>query len=324
MRKKDIMWVQGHPINVEDEYISLTNMVSFKGSEVRPADIIRNWLNNKGTIEFLGTWEALNSKIFNVLGFQHVKDNIDTMPTLSVKSWIEYTGAIGIYSKEGKQGGTFAHKDIAFEFGSYISPIFKLYLIKEFQRLKEIESNANNIEWNVRRLLSKAHYHIQTDAVKNHKLPALNWPQEKHYLAYAEEGDILNLALFGFTARQWREANVDLAAKGHNVREYASINELAVMANLEGINAEMIKQKIPFNTRLESLREIAQEQLKVLERMAPQNALRKNIEGEFQPVIDKKAIFPEKTVRPPDSEISDFNKKLKKALNHNPKEDKNQ
>ncbi|MBS1771212.1 MAG: KilA-N domain-containing protein [Bacteroidetes bacterium] len=322
MRKKDVIRVQGYPVNVEDDYISLTDMVKSKGDDARPADVIRNWLNTKNTIEFLGTWEALNSNIFNVLGFQHVKDNFNEMPTLSVKSWIENTGAIGIYSKEGKTGGTYAHKDIAFEFGSYISPIFKLYLIKEFQRLKEIESNANNIEWNVRRLLAKAQYHVQTDAVKKYKLPLSKLPEDKLFLVYAEEGDILNLALFGFTARQWREANPELAIKGQNAREYASINELSVMQSLEGINADMIKQNLPFDERLERLREIAKEQLQVLDRIAPHNNLRKNADGEFQPFLgtDRKGMFPAKPMVKKEEQLSDFDSKLKKALNHNPKD----
>lgn len=325
MRKRELIQVQGFPINVEDEYISLTDMVRTKGDDVRPADIIRNWLNTKTTIDFLGTWEAINSNIFNVLGFQHVKNNINESAALSVKSWVEQTGAIGIYSKEGKNGGTFAHKDIAFEFGSHVSPIFKLYLIKEYQRLKEIESNSQNIEWNVRRILSKAHYHIQTDAVKRYKVPLSNLPAEKIGLAYAEEGDILSLALFGFTARQWREANIELAAKGYNVREFASINELTVLQSLEGINADMMKQNIPFAERLYKLREIAKEQLSVLERIFPQNNLRKNSDGDFQPRLntDDKKMFPSKpAIQKGDDpeELSSFNKSLKKAIENNPKD----
>lgn len=247
------------------DYISLTNMVESKRDETRPADMIGRWLNTHTTIDILGAWEYINSNIFNLSEFRHAKENLNEPPELSIKSWVEATDAVGIYSKEGRtSGGTFAHRDIAFEFGAYISPVFKLYLVKEFQRLKELESNSGNIEWNVRRLLSKAHYHIQKDAVKNYRIPAKEIPQNLEYLAYAEEGDILNLTMWGFIARQWREANIDLAAKNHNVREYGSIDELTVLSSSEGINAQMIKENIDFNTRLKKLCEITKEQMKHL------------------------------------------------------------
>jgi hypothetical protein len=290
MKKIDTIKVQGFSVNVQDDYICLTDMAKADGNEARAADTIRNWLNNKSTIEFLGTWEAINSTIFNVLGFQHVKENIGNAPAISVKSWVQATGAIGIYSKEGKYGGTYAHKDIAFEFGTAISPAFKLYLIKEFQRLKEFENNAGNIEWNVRRLLSKANYVIQTDAVKNYKIPTLNIDADRAYLAYAEEGDILNLALYGFTAKQWREANIELSAKGLTVRDFSSINELMVLTTLEGINAEMIKSGISFEDRLIKLRQISSEQLGTLNKVNGEFGMRKNKDGEF--VSPHMANFP--------------------------------
>lgn len=318
-----IMRVQGFPIALDKEdYICLTDMAKVEGDESRAADIIKNWLRTRATIEFLGTWEAINNPtLFNVVEFDHFRKSAG-LPTftMSVSNWVEKTGAIGIYTKQGKYGGTYAHKDIAFEFGSAISPAFKLYLIKEFQRLKEIESNAGNIEWNVRRLLSKAHYHIQTDAVKNYKIPMLQIPQIREHIAYAEEGDILNLALFGFTAKQWREANVDLALKGFNAREYASINELIVIGSLESINAEMIKGNVPFNKRLDKLKSIAQDQLKTLDRISPQNSMRKNIDGEFHPTLDKKGMFPKKAFPKTNKQLSDFDSKLKTALNFNPKD----
>lgn len=294
VKKIETIRVQGYPVNVEEDYICLTDMAKADGNGAKPDDIIRNWLRTKSTIDFLGTWEAINNPNFKPVefdGFRKSSGNQDF--AISVQSWVDKTDAIGIFSRRGKNGGTYAHKDIAIEFGSAISPAFKLYLIKEFQRLKEIESNANNIEWNVRRLLSKAQYVIQTDAVKNYKIPALNIPQDKQSLAYAEEGDILNLAMFGFTARQWREANVGLAAAGHNVREYASINELAVLSTLEGMNAEMIKANISFDNRLQQLTQIAKDQLSVLERIHPQNTMRKAIDGSFHPA-PKTGMFPAK------------------------------
>lgn len=294
VKKVETIRVQGHPVNVEEDYICLTDMAKAGNDASRAADIIKNWLRNKSTIEFLGTWEAINNPSFKVVKFDHFKQKSGNHEVaISVQEWVDQTDAIGIFSRAGRNGGTYAHKDIAIEFGSAISPAFKLYLIREFQRLKEIESNANNIEWNMRRLLSKSQYVIQTDAIKNYKIPTLSIPQDKEHLAYAEEGDILNLAMFGFTARQWREANVDLAAKGHNVREFASINELIVLSSLEGINAEMIKENIPFNDRLQKLTKAAKDQLATLERIYPQNTLRKSVDGTFDPA-PQTGMFPAK------------------------------
>ncbi len=207
------------------------------------------------------------------------------------------TDASGIYTRKGKTGGTYAHRDIAFEFGTAISPVFKLNLIKEYQRLKEAENNVNNVEWNVRRVLAKAQYHIQTDAVKDYKIPNLGIPEDRHWLAYAEEGDILNVALFGFTAKQWREKNVELAARGFNARHYASVNELTVMSTLEALNAEMIKDAIPFKERFEKLRRVAKDHLAVLDKHDFEKSWRRTIDGTFAPVFkrigDSGDMFPE-------------------------------
>ena len=183
--------------------------------------------------------------------------------TPSVSEWINKTNAIGLYVKRGKYGGTYAHKDLAFEFAAAISPVFKLYLIKEFQRLKEEENNSRQIEWNAKRFLSKSNYLIQTDAVKNYLLPQINYRENLQWLAYAEEADILNVALFGFTAKAWREANPELAKKS-NVRDFATINELTVLSNLESHNAQMIKERKGKEERFKSLQEIAEYQLNVL------------------------------------------------------------
>lgn len=282
MRKYDIIKVQGHVISVEDDYICLTDMAKAGNEESRAADLIKNWIQTKSTIEFLGAWETINNPFFKVVQFHHLRKN-NNYTLLSVSKWVSETYAAGIYSKLGKHGGTYAHKDIAFEFGTAISPMFKLFVIKEFQRLKDLEKNSENLDWNIRRVMAKAQYHVQTDAVKNHKIPNEHIPQKRHFVAYAEEGDILNVALFGFTAKQWREKNTDLASKGHNVREYASVNELHVLASLEGINAEMIKDKIPFKARLQRLHKVATEQLAILNRKSEQNMLRKDRDG--KPVI---------------------------------------
>jgi hypothetical protein len=174
------------------------------------------------------------------------------------------TNAIGIFSKSGRYGGTYAHRDIAFEFGAAISPVFKLYLIKEYQRFKEVESNQYNLEWNVKRILSKANYHIHTDAVKNYILPDKNYEKDREWIAYTEEADLLNVALFNCTAKDWREANSKFADKGMNIRDIASINELAILSNLESLNAEMIKSGIDKYERYKKLKEIATYQLTIL------------------------------------------------------------
>lgn len=185
------------------------------------------------------------------------------MFTLSVGEWIEKTNAIGLYVERGRYGGTYAHKDIAFEFGSAISPSFKLYLIKEYQRLKADENRPEQIEWSAKRFLTKTNYLIQTDAIKNYILPQTNYTKNTEWLAYADEGDLLNVALFGCTAKQWREANPELA-KTTNIRDYASINELAVLSNLQTHNAELIKQGIRKEERFTTLLTIAQYQTRVL------------------------------------------------------------
>ena len=183
--------------------------------------------------------------------------------TPSVSEWVEKTNAVGLYVKRGKYGGTFAHKDIAFEFASAISPVFKLYLIKEFQRLKEAENDLQKLEWDAKRFLSKNNYLIQTDAVKNYLIPACNYCEDLQWLPYAEEADLLNVALFGFTAKAWREANPELAKKS-NVRDYATINELTVLSNLESHNAQMIREGMDKKDRFEALKAIAEYQLRVL------------------------------------------------------------
>lgn len=215
-------------------------------------------------MEFLGTWESIYNPNFNSVEFDGFRKSAGLHTfTLSVTEWCEKTNAIGIYSKRGKYGGTYAHKDIAFEFASAISPVFKLYLIKEFQRLKEQENDLKNIEWNAKRFLTKNNYLIQTEAVKNYLIPVCNYREDLRWLPYAEEADLLNVALFGFTAKAWREANPELA-KNSNIRDYASINELTVLSNLESHNAQMIREGKSKEERFMILKEIAEYQIKIL------------------------------------------------------------
>ena len=268
MAKNRIITVQGISVTVSnediDDYICITDIAAAKSDNSRAADVIKNWMRNRSTLEFLGTWEQIYNPEFKVVEFDHFKMEAG-LPTftMSVTDWVDSTGAMGIYVKRGKYGGTFAHKDIAFEFASAISPVFKLYLIKEFQRLKEVENDIQKLEWDAKRFLSKNNYLIQTEAVKNYLIPVCNYREDLQWLPYAEEADLLNVALFGFTAKAWRVANPELAKKS-NVRDYATINELTVLSNLETHNAQMIREGKDKKSRFEVLKEIAEYQLRVL------------------------------------------------------------
>lgn len=242
------------------DYISLTDMANAKESESRAADIIKNWIRNRYTIEFLGTWEMMHNPNFKVVEFDHFKAQAG-LPSfvMSVSEWIEKTNAIGIVVKRGKYGGTYAFRDIAFEFGTAISVPFKLYLIEEFQRLKSEEQKQ--IGWSAKRELSKINYRIHTDAIKQHLIPNEVTPAQASMI-YAEEADVLNVAMFGVTAKQWRDANPTL--KG-NIRDYASINELICLSNMENINAVLIDEGMVQSERLIKLNQIAIQQMRVLE-----------------------------------------------------------
>lgn len=260
--------VQDVPVTImnvdQRDYISLTDMAKARTDAGRAADVIKNWLRARSTLEFLGTWEIMYNPNFKVVEFDHFKSEAGLHTfTLSAKEWIEKTNAVGIYVQAGRYGGTYAHKDIAFEFGSAISPVFKLYLLKEYQRLKDAENDRLKLEWSAKRFLSKNNYLIHTDAVKNYVLPQSNYTKNTEWLAYADEADLLNVALFGCTAKAWREANPTLA-KNSNIRDYASIAELTVLSNLETHNAELIKSRMEKKERFEALRQIAQYQLRVL------------------------------------------------------------
>lgn len=267
-RKTSSILVQDVPVTVmsidQRDYISLTDMAKARTDAGRAADVIKNWLRARSTLEFLGTWEIMYNPDFKVVEFDHFKSEAGLHTfTLSAKEWIESTHAIGMYVQAGRYGGTYAHKDIAFEFGSAISPIFKLYLLKEYQRLKDEENDRLKLEWNAKRFLSKNNYLIHTDAIKNYVLPRSNHSKSTEWLVYADEADLLNVALFGCTAKEWRDANPVLAAK-QNIRDFASIAQLTVLSNLGTHNAEMIKQGIDKAERFDRLKQIAEYQLRVL------------------------------------------------------------
>ena len=262
---KDIIQAKGFTIEVitndfVNDFISLTDIAKYKSDE--PNDVIKNWMRSKDTIEFLGLWELLNNPNFKPVEFDGFKKEAGYNAfTMSPKKWIENTNAIGLISRAGRNGGTFAHKDIAFEFASWISAEFKLYIIKDYERLKQDETNRLSLAWNVKREISKLNYKIHTEAVKTY-LITKELSKYHQSITYASEADVLNVALFGMTAKEWREQNPDL--KG-NLRDYASIPQLLVLANMESYNAILIKQGIPQPERLLLLNKMAIEQLKVIE-----------------------------------------------------------
>lgn len=247
----------------KEDYISLTDIARYRSDE--PKDVVKNWLRSKSTIEFLGLWEKMNNPNFKGVEFDSFKNEAGSNTfTMSPQKWIKATNAIGIISKSGNNGGTFAHKDIAFEFASWISPEFKLYIIKDYQRLKEDEAYRLSLDWNVKRLISKANYRIHTEAIKENLIPP-DISKVRQGFIYASEADVLNVALFGQTAAEWRKANPE--AKG-NMRDYATIEQLLVLANLESANAMFIENGIEQSERVIMLNQLAIKQLKTLSEAA--------------------------------------------------------
>jgi hypothetical protein len=250
----------------QDDFICLTDIAKSKNPE-HPDDLIRNWLRNRNTLELLGIWEQLNNPDFNPVEFDGIRKQAGLNSfTLTPKQWVAATGAIGLSSRAGRYGGTYAHKDIAFEFASWVSVEFKLYLIKEFQRLKEDEQKQ--LGWDVKRQLTKINYLIHTDAIKENLIPAELTKQQISFV-YASEADLLNVALFGKTAKEWRDENPD---KKGNIRDYANVSQLVCLANLETLNAHMIQQKLEPSERIELLNQTAIQQMHLL---TDENAIKK-------------------------------------------------
>ncbi len=255
----------------EDDYISLTDIARYKNLD-RTDDLIRNWLRNRNTLEFIGIWEQLNNPDFKPVEFDGFKMQAGLNSfALTPKQWIDATCAIGLISKSGRYGGTYAHRDIAFEFAAWISVEFKLYLIKEFQRLKDEEKKQ--LGWDIRRNLAKINYRIHTDAIKTHLIPA-ELSQKQTSIIYASEADILNLALFGMTAAQWRDNNPD---KEGNIRDYAEVSQLVCLSNLENLNALFISEGLSQQIRLERLNKIAIQQMTILTGVPKLQIKQKNI-----------------------------------------------
>ena len=244
--------------SINNDMISITDIAKFRNT-LEPFSVINNWMRNRSTIEFIGLWEILNNPNFKPLEFERFKNEAgNNYFVLSPQRWIESTNAIGIVSKSGRYGGTFAHKDIAFEFATWISPEFKLYLITEFQRLKEDENSRLSLEWNLNRTLSKLNYRIHTDAIKENIIPE-NITKAQASFIYANEADVLNVALFGKTAKQWRDENPNTEG---NIRDVATIEQLLVLANIESLNAEFIRMEVSQKDRLLRLNQIAITQIK--------------------------------------------------------------
>lgn len=327
MAKNREIIVESNPISIIDihdnDYISLTDMV--KNEEGN--DYIRNWMRNRNTVEFLGVWEQLNNPNFKGVEFDTFRKEAGLNSfNMTPRKWVESTNAIGIVSKSGRGGGTYAHKDIAFEFGSWISPVFRLYIIKEYQRLKRVENDGYNLEWDVKRVLSKVNYNLHTNAVQKHIIPKSTLPESKRGIEYAKEADLLNLALFGCTAKEWREVNKTHAKNGKNIRDFASINELIVLSNLESFNAEMIGLDTPKTNRYKLLWNSAKNQLEQLKHIDMVKAVRKQsnttyIEAQEKSGEELNGLTSESILKKNKEVLSEFNKKLKKGLEWNPKED---
>ena len=258
----------------DNDYISLTDMIKAKDGDF----FISDWLRNRNTLEYIGTWEMMYNPNFNYGEFATIKEKAGLNNfKVSVKELVMRTNAICLTAKTGRYGGTYAHKDIAFHFGMWISPTFQLYIVKEYQRLKEQESNPLSLEWNAKRILSKTNYTLHTDAIKNVIIPKMDIKDIKQGIIYATEADMLNIILFGCKAKEWAQANPNLASKGINLRETASINQLVVLSNMESANSEMIKQGVSRKQRFEILHKMAKEQLKVLDT--------NNIEQKFRKIL---------------------------------------
>ena len=289
MPKTSKIVVNEQPISVilspgESDYISLTDMTrSFEDGN----KLIEKWLNNKSTIDYIGFWEQLNNPDFKTPEFGGIRMEAGTNRFyISVNKFVELTAAIGIFSKAGRYGGTYAHKDIAYNFGMWLSPEFYLLVVKEIQRLKATEQNPLLLQWDIKRILSKSNYAIHTEAIKDNILPKLTLEKQKERLTYATEADMLNIALFGCTAKDWQEANPSLATK-YNIRDTATINQLIVLSNMESYNAELIKQGAGRPLRFQLLQKMGKEQLDTLDKCNAEHKFRKLLPESTPPLLSE-------------------------------------
>ena len=266
--KKETIHANGYDIGIyttdyENEFVSLTDIARYKSDD--PTAVIQNWMRNRDVIDFLGLWEGLHNPDFKPLEFEGFRNQAGANAfTMSPKKWIDATAAIGIVSKSGRYGGTFAHSDIAFEFASWISPEFKLYIMKDYQRLKNDENSKMSLNWNLNREISKLNYKLHTDAIKENLIPS-ELTQEQISYKYASEADMLNVALYGCTAKEWRDNNRD---KKGNIRDYSSLQQLLVLANMESYNAILIDEGKVMSERLKLLRQMAIRQMETISRLS--------------------------------------------------------
>lgn len=307
-----------------EDYICLTDMIKAKDGDF----FISDWLRNSNTLEYLAAWETLSNPDFNYGEFAIIRNasGVNSFK-ISVKEWSSRTNSIGLKAKTGRYGGTYAHKDIAFNFGMWISPIFQLYIVKEYQRLKDIESNQYNLEWDVRRLMTKVNYVLHTDAVQKHVIPKSKFPKNLQGIEYADEADVLNMAVYGYTAKQWKKSNPTHALENKNMRDFSSITDLLIMLNIETVSSELIKRGSDRDSRYKYLKKMADELRVQFDKVDIVKSLKKTSDTTY---LDADNLTPDQMEKESKKDIlqankknlSEYNKKLKQGLNWNPKENK--
>lgn len=306
-----------------EDYICLTDMIKAKDGDF----FVSDWLRNANTLDYLAAWENLNNPDFNYGEFAIIRsESGGNSYKISVKEWVSRTKATGITAKSGRYGGTYAHVDIAFNFGMWISPAFQLYIVTEYKRLKEIENNQLNLEWDVRRLMTKINYGLHTDAVQKYIIPKSDFSKKDQWVEYANEADLLNVALYGFTSKQWKDSNPDHALNNKNMRDFSSITDLLIMSNLESLNAELIKNNAPKKYRFEYLRKLALEQRKQFDKVDIIKSIKRKDETTY---VEVGNLSPDEIEEESKKDIleanrkslSEFEKKLNDGKNRNNKKD---
>jgi hypothetical protein len=307
MNKYSKLLVQDTEISIttidNEDYICLTDMVKAQEGEF----FISDWIRNANTLDYLAGWEQIYNPNFNYGEFAIIRSGAGSNNfKVSIKELKEKTNIISIRATTGRYGGTYAHKDIAFHFGMWISPIFQLYIVKEYQRLKEVESNQYNLEWDVRRLMTKVNYVLHTDAVQKHIIPNSNFPEDKKWIEYANEADLLNMALYGYTAKEWKESNPQYALNGKNMRDFSSITDLLIMSNIESLNSELIKLGTPKKQRFDFLKKMASEQKEQFSKVDMIKSIKKTNESTY---LNAEDLTPEEIEEETKKDILEANKK---------------
>jgi hypothetical protein len=306
----------------DKDFICLTDMVKAQEGEF----FISDWIRNANTLDYISAWEQIYNPDFNYGEFAIIRSGAGSNNyKVSIKELMEKTNLISIRATAGRYGGPYAHKDIAFHFGMWINPIFQLYIVKEYQRLKEVESNQYNLEWDVRRLMTKVNYVLHTDAVAHHIIPNSNFALDKQWIEYANEADLLNLALYGYTAKQWKEANPQHALNGKNMRDFSSITDLLIMSNLESLSSQLIKLETPKDRRFQLLINMASEQREQFNKVDMVKSIKKINSMTY---INAEELTPDEIESESKKDIleankqalSKFNQNLKKGLDFNPKD----